>query len=33
MDLIVYTKKEWSDFLEADNSFTNEILEKGKILI
>jgi uncharacterized protein len=33
MDIIVYTKKEWFNFLEANNSFTNEILEKGKILI
>lgn len=33
MDLIVYTKPEWDKFIEADNSFTREILEKGKLLV
>ena len=33
MDLIVYTKSEWEEFIKADNSFTKEILEKGKILV
>ncbi|MBF0232524.1 MAG: nucleotidyltransferase domain-containing protein [Desulfamplus sp.] len=33
MDLIVYTKPEWDNFIKADNSFTREILEKGEILI
>ena len=33
MDIIVYTRPEWYDFLKADNSFTREILEKGKLLI
>jgi predicted nucleotidyltransferase len=33
MDLIVYTKQEWDNFIKADNSFTREILEKGVFLI
>lgn len=33
MDLIVYTRREWDDFLKAENSFTREILEKGKVLV
>ncbi len=33
MDLIVYTRREWDDFIKADNSFTREVLEKGKFLI
>ena len=33
MDLIVYTKAEWENFVKADNSFTKEVLEKGKTLI
>jgi predicted nucleotidyltransferase len=33
MDLIVYTKPEWDNFIKADNSFTREVLEKGKLLI
>jgi len=33
MDIIVYTRPEWYDFVKADNSFTREILEKGKSLI
>ncbi|MBF0413438.1 MAG: nucleotidyltransferase domain-containing protein [Desulfamplus sp.] len=33
MDLIVYTKPEWDNFIKADNSFTREILEKGTLLI
>jgi predicted nucleotidyltransferase len=33
MDLIVYTRREWDDFLKAENSFTREILEKGRILV
>jgi len=33
MDLIVYTRREWNDFIKADNSFTREILEKGEVLI
>ncbi|MBW1649757.1 MAG: nucleotidyltransferase domain-containing protein [Deltaproteobacteria bacterium] len=32
MDLIVYTKQEWDNFIKADNSFTREILEKGEFL-
>jgi uncharacterized protein len=33
MDIIVYTRPEWYDFVNADNSFTREILEKGKSVI
>ena len=33
MDLIVYTRREWDNFVKADNSFTREALEKGKVLI
>lgn len=33
MDIIVYTRPEWHDFVRADNSFTREILEKGRSLI
>jgi len=33
MDIIVYTRPEWYDFVKADNSFTREISEKGKSLI
>jgi predicted nucleotidyltransferase len=33
MDLIVYTKREWEEFIKADNSFTKEILKKGKVLV
>ncbi|MGD9732994.1 MAG: nucleotidyltransferase domain-containing protein [Desulfamplus sp.] len=33
MDIIVYTKTEWSHFIKADNSFTREVLEKGETLI
>ena len=33
MDLIVYTKCEWEEFIKADNSFTKEILDKGKVLV
>ncbi|VEN73872.1 conserved hypothetical protein [Candidatus Desulfarcum epimagneticum] len=33
MDLIVYTRPEWDCFIKADNSFTREILEKGKFLV
>jgi len=33
MDLIVYTKTEWNNFIKADNSFTREVLEKGETLI
>jgi len=33
MDLIVYTRPEWDNFIKADNSFTREILKKGKFLI
>lgn len=33
MDLIVYTRREWDDFLKSENSFTREILEKGKVLV
>ncbi|SLM30770.1 conserved hypothetical protein [Desulfamplus magnetovallimortis] len=33
MDIIVYTKPEWSNFMKADNSFTREVLEKGVVLI
>lgn len=33
MDLIVYTKREWEEFLKADNSFTRDVLEKGNVLI
>ncbi|MCI5137802.1 MAG: nucleotidyltransferase domain-containing protein [Candidatus Electrothrix sp. AR1] len=33
MDLIVYTRREWDNFVKADNSFTREVLEKGKVLI
>jgi len=33
MDLIVYTRREWDDFIEADNSFTRDVLEKGKFLV
>ncbi|MCI5114520.1 MAG: nucleotidyltransferase domain-containing protein [Candidatus Electrothrix sp. AW2] len=33
MDLIVYTRSEWERFVQADNSFTREVLEKGKVLI
>ncbi len=33
MDIIVYTRPEWYEFVKADNSFTREILEKGKLLI
>ncbi len=33
MDLIVYTRQEWDNFIKADNSFTREVLEKGKVLI
>lgn len=33
MDLIVYTKREWEEFLKADSSFTREILAKGKYLV
>ena len=33
MDLIVYTRREWDNFIKADNSFTREVLEKGKVLI
>ena len=33
MDLIVYTRSEWDNFLQADNSFTREIMEKGKFLV
>ncbi len=33
MDLIVYTRREWDDFLKAENSFTQEILEKGEVLV
>ena len=32
MDLIVYTKREWEEFIKADSSFVREALEKGKIL-
>jgi predicted nucleotidyltransferase len=33
MDLIVYTRQEWDNFMKADNSFTREVLKKGKVLI
>ncbi|WP_420208190.1 nucleotidyltransferase domain-containing protein [Candidatus Electronema sp. JC] len=33
MDLIVYTKREWEEFVKADSSFTREVLKKGKILV
>jgi predicted nucleotidyltransferase len=33
MDLIVYTRREWDEFIKAENSFTQEILEKGKVLV
>lgn len=33
IDLIVYTRRECDDFLKAENSFTREILEKGKVLV
>lgn len=33
MDLIVYTKREWEEFVKADSSFTREILTKGKNLV
>ncbi|QTA80227.1 Nucleotidyltransferase domain-containing protein [Desulfonema limicola] len=33
MDLIVYTIPEWEHFLEADNSFTRDVLEKGSFLV
>ena len=32
MDIIVYTIPEWYDFIKADNSFTREVLENGKLL-
>jgi predicted nucleotidyltransferase len=33
MDLIVYTKREWEEFIKSDSSFTREILAKGKYLV
>jgi uncharacterized protein len=33
MDIIVYTKSEWNIFVKAENSFTKEVLERGKVLI
>lgn len=33
MDIIVYTKSEWQNFIKANNSFTREILERGEFLI
>lgn len=33
MDIIVYTKSEWQNFIKADNSFTREVLERGEVLI
>ena len=33
MDIIVYTKAEWSNFIKADNSFTRDVLKRGEVLI
>lgn len=33
MDIIVYTKAEWSHFIKADNSFTRNVLKRGEVLI
>ncbi|MGD9730897.1 MAG: nucleotidyltransferase domain-containing protein [Desulfamplus sp.] len=33
MDILVYTKSEWKSFINADNSFTREILERGEMII
>ncbi len=33
MDLIVYTKREWEEFIKVDSSFVREVLEKGKMLV